>query len=159
MVLHVQAFSIGIRRNSGDVLLVSPEHLIAAIEVSIEDWEDWQEQGRDSTRSPFEGPSISFHVPTDEEIELMRAAWRAECEDLDKEREELGAKDGSGVPPHRREDPRKEWASRHVQNPIFGLAACAYSWFSAPIPFSWQHFRRWSKCSNCPSMDITTQQI
>lgn len=53
MALHVQAFSIGIPRNSGDVLLVSPEHLIAAIEVSIEYWEDWQEQGRDSTRSPL----------------------------------------------------------------------------------------------------------
>lgn len=36
----------------------------------------------------------------------MRAGWRAECEDLDKESEELGAKDGSGEPPHRRENRR-----------------------------------------------------
>lgn len=44
----------------GDALLVSPEHLIAAIEALIGYWEDWQEHAAIHYNRTPEGPSISF---------------------------------------------------------------------------------------------------
>jgi hypothetical protein len=49
---------------------------------------DTAENGEEAPKPSF----VPLRIPTDEEIALMRAAWRAECEALDHEMENLRAK-------------------------------------------------------------------